>query len=85
MFSVVESNERSFGGDVSNLESVSKGKHPLGNAFFFFLLPIPRKRKGIASTMVMGLGLTREFWNFATMLLWDLVEIFSMGPPKEEK
>jgi hypothetical protein len=55
----------SFGGALLDLESVSK-EHPLGNAFFYFLLPTPGIEKGLPQQMVMGLGLTRKFWNFAS-------------------
>jgi len=52
----------------------------------FFLLPAPntRKRKGIASTMVMGLGLTRKFWNFASGCYFGIGLNLWSGPLKEK-
>jgi len=63
----------------SNLESVYPRTSSPGERFFLLPAPTTRKRKGIASTMVMALGLTRKFWNFASVVTLRLVEIFGLG------
>jgi len=56
-----------------------QGQASPGERFFPLPAPTARKGKGIASTMVMGLGLTRKFWNFASVVTLRLVEIFGLG------
>jgi hypothetical protein len=64
----IEKRESSGGasaGLCSNLESVSKDGHPLGNAFFYSCSQYQEEKRDCLNK-VMGLGLTREFWNFAS-------------------
>ena len=82
MFEMKIEKERNNGGASAGLLELGEriqGQASPGERFFLLPAPTTRRRKEIASTMVMGLGLTRKFWSFATVVTLGLVETFGMG------